>query len=62
MTILTKVNELFKTTNVLGEELNTPRYDDFKYPIFDKLTQTQLGYFGDPKKFHYRKIEMTINL
>ena len=40
-----KVNTL-KAPMFFGEELNTQRYDEFKYPIFDKLTQTQLGYFG----------------
>ena len=25
-----------------GEALNTQRFDDFKYPIFDKLTQNNI--------------------
>ena len=33
-----------------GEEQNTQRYDQFKYPIFDKLTQQQLGYFWRPEE------------
>ena len=28
-----------------GEDLAVQRYDTFKYPIFDKLSQQQLGYF-----------------
>ena len=32
-----KVNTL-KQPMFFGEPLNTQRYDDFKYPIFDKLT------------------------
>ena len=32
------------------------RYDSYKYPIFDKLTQQQLGSFGDQKKSRYKKI------
>ena len=28
-----------------GQEQNTQRYDVFRYPIFDKLNQTMLGYF-----------------
>ena len=31
-----------------GEDLAVQRYDTFKYPIFDKLNQTQLGYFWRP--------------
>ena len=27
-----------------GEDLAVQRYDTFKYPIFDKLAQQQLGY------------------
>ena len=38
-----------------GEELNTQRYDEFKYPIFDKLTQTQLGYFWRPEEVSLQK-------
>ena len=38
-----------------GEELSTQRYDEFKYPIFDKLTQTQLGYFWRPEEVSLQK-------
>ena len=38
-----------------GQPLGVQRYDSYKYPVFDKLTQQQLGYFGDQKKYHYRK-------
>ena len=38
-----------------GEELNTQRYDDFKYPTFDKLTQKQLGYFWRPEEVSLQK-------
>ena len=43
-----------------GPELQVQRYDDMKYPIFDKLNQQQLGYFWRPKRYLYRKIEMII--
>ena len=33
-----------------GEDQNTQRFDTFKYPIFDKLTQQQLGYFWRPEE------------
>ena len=38
-----------------GEEQNTQRYDQFKYPIFDKLTQQQLGYFWRPEEASLQK-------
>ena len=49
-----KVNTL-KQPMFFGEELNTQRYDEFKYPIFDKLTQTQLGYFWNPEEVSLQK-------
>ena len=38
-----------------GEALNTQRFDDFKYPIFDKLTQKQLGFFWRPEEVSLQK-------
>ena len=38
-----------------GEELNTQRFDEFKYPIFDKLTQRQLGFFWRPEEVSLQK-------
>ena len=38
-----------------GEDQNTQRYDQFKYPIFDKLTQQQLGYFWRPEEVSLQK-------
>ena len=32
-----------------GKDLAVQRYDTFKYPIFDKLTQQQLGFFWRPE-------------
>jgi ribonucleotide reductase beta subunit family protein with ferritin-like domain len=49
-----KVNTM-KQPMFFGEELSTQRYDDFKYPIFDKLTQTQLGYFWRPEEVSLQK-------
>ena len=63
MTVFNK-NKIDFTKNKLffGEELNTQRFDEFKYPIFDKLTQKQLGFFWrDQKKYLYKKIEQIIN-
>ena len=49
-----KVNYL-KQPMFFGEDLNTQRYDDFKYPIFDNLTQKQLGYFWRPEEVSLQK-------
>merc|ERR1711965_1188687 len=38
-----------------GEDQNTQRYDQFKYPVFDKLTQQQLGYFWRPEEVSLQK-------
>ena len=33
-----------------GEDGNTQRYDVFRYPEYDKLNQTMLGYFWRPEE------------
>ena len=38
-----------------GEDLQVQRYDNMKYPIFDKLTQQQLGYFWRPEEISLQK-------
>ena len=38
-----------------GEALNSQRYDNFIYPIFDKLTQSQLSYFWRPEEVSLQK-------
>jgi ribonucleotide reductase beta subunit family protein with ferritin-like domain len=38
-----------------GAPLGVQRYDKFKYPIFDKLTQQQLGYFWRPEEVSLQK-------
>ena len=38
-----------------GEPLNTQRFDEFKYPVFDKLTQKQLGFFWRPEEVSLQK-------
>ena len=38
-----------------GEDLAVQRYDTFKYPIFDKLTQQQLGFFWRPEEVSLQK-------
>ena len=39
--------ETTKQPMFFGEELNTQRYDDFKYPIFDKLIGYAIKYYND---------------
>ena len=38
-----------------GKDLAIQRYDTFKYPVFDKLNQTQLGYFWRPEEVSLQK-------
>ena len=38
-----------------GKTLGVQRYDSYKYPIFDKLTTQQLGYFWRPEEVSLQK-------
>jgi ribonucleoside-diphosphate reductase beta chain len=38
-----------------GQPLGIQRYDTYKYPIFDKLTQQQLSYFWRPEEISLQK-------
>lgn len=38
-----------------GEDCNTQRYDVFRYPEYDKLNQTMLGYFWRPEEVSLQK-------
>jgi len=56
MTVFNKKKvDTLKQPMFFGEQLNTQRYDDFKYPIFDKLTQKQLGFFWRPEEVSLQK-------
>ena len=54
---------VFNTTSVdfkkqpmfFGNPLGVQRYDQYKYPVFDKLTQQQLGYFWRPEEVSLQK-------
>ena len=54
---------VFNTNNVdskkqpmfFGNPLGVQRYDQYKYPVFDKLTQQQLGYFWRPEEVSLQK-------
>ena len=38
-----------------GSPLGVQRYDSYKYPVFDKLTQQQLSYFWRPEEISLQK-------
>ena len=44
-----------KQTMFFGAPLGVQRYDSYKYPTFDKLTQQQLGYFWRPEEVSLQK-------
>ena len=46
----TKVQPMF-----FGKPLGVQQYTSFKYPVFDKLTQTQLGFFWRPDEVSLQK-------
>ena len=39
----------------LGQPLGVQRYDNFKYPAFENLTKSQLGYFWRPEEVSLQK-------
>ncbi len=51
----TKQVDTSKGQMFFGPPLGVQRYDKFKYPIFDKLTQTQLGFFWRPEEVSLQK-------
>ena len=51
----TQQNDTTKGQMFFGPPLGVQRYDKFKYPIFDKLTQTQLGFFWRPEEVSLQK-------
>ena len=38
-----------------GQPLGVQRYDAFKYPVFDRLTNSQLGFFWRPEEVSLQK-------
>ena len=51
----TDIVDTTKGQMFFGPPLGVQRYDKFKYPIFDKLTQTQLGFFWRPEEVSLQK-------
>ena len=51
----TKEVDAKKQPMFFGSPLGVQRYDTYKYPVFDKLTQQQLGYFWRPEEISLQK-------
>ena len=51
----TEVVDTKKQPMFFGKPLGVQRYDSYKYPIFDKLTTQQLGYFWRPEEVSLQK-------
>jgi len=47
--------DIKKQPMFFGKPLGVQRYDEYKYPVFDKLTQQQLGYFWRPEEVSLQK-------
>ena len=55
-TVFNKNNiDFTKQPMFFGEDGGVQRYDDFKYPQFDKLNQTMIGYFWRPEEVFITK-------
>jgi len=55
-TVFNKQNiDFTKQPMFFGEDGGVQRYDDFKYPQFDKLNQTMIGYFWRPEEVSLQK-------
>ena len=54
-TFNTKKVDWMKQPMFFGEEPNTQRYDQQKYPIFEKLNQQQLDFFWRPEEVSLQK-------
>ena len=47
--------DIKKQPMFFGAPLGVQRYDSYKYPVFDRLTQSQLGYFWRPEEVSLQK-------
>ena len=50
-----EIVDRMKQPMFFGKPLGIQRYDSYKYPVFDKLTQQQLGYFWRPEEISLQK-------
>ena len=51
----TEITDLKKQPMFFGSSLGVQRYDEYKYPVFEKLTQQMLGYFWRPEEVSLQK-------
>ena len=51
----TSDTDVKKQPMFFGAPLGIQRYDSYKYPVFEKLTQQQLGYFWRPEEISLQK-------
>ena len=51
----TEPHDTKKQPMFFGKPLGGQRYDEYKYPIFERLTKTQLGYFWRPEEVSLQK-------
>jgi len=51
----TEVHDAKKQPMFFGKPLGIQRYDSYKYPIFERLTTQQLGYFWRPEEVSLQK-------
>jgi ribonucleoside-diphosphate reductase beta chain len=51
----TEVHDYKKQPMFFGKPLGVQRYDSYKYPVFEKLTTQQLGYFWRPEEVSLQK-------
>ena len=57
MTVFNKDKKLDTTKQPMffGADLQVQRYDNMKYPIFDRLNKNQLGFFWRPEEVTLQK-------
>ena len=58
----TKEVDWLKQPMFFGAEPNVQRFDQQKYPIFEKLNQQQLGFFWRPEEVSLQKDRNDFNL
>ena len=51
----TEPHDTKKQPMFFGKPLGVQRYDEYKYPLFERLTKTQLGYFWRPEEVSLQK-------
>mgnify|MGYP005672725367 FL=1 len=59
MTVLnTEKVDTKKQPMFFGAPLGVQRYDSYKYPAFENLTKSQLGYFWRPEEVSLQKLSL----